>query len=70
MSSGMVVGDNIVDEITNAKAIRKTSLKQFIDDRVINRTTGFHEKIEKKQLKTFYSIGKKEVYKVKDELIS
>ena len=70
MSSGMVVGDNIVDEITNAKAIRKTSLKQFIDDRVINRTTEFHEKIEKKQLKTFYSIGKKEVYKVKDELIS
>ena len=69
LSSGMVVGDDIVDEITMAETIGKTSLKQFIDDRVINGTTEFHEKIEKKQLKTFDSIGKKKVYKVKDELI-
>ena len=66
LSSGTVVGDDIIDEITNAEAIRKTSLKQFIDDRIINGTTEFHEK---KQLKTFDSIGKKKVYKVKDELI-
>ena len=69
LSSGMVVGDDIVDEITMAENIGKTSLKQFIDDRVINGTTEFHEKIENKQLKTFDSIGKKKVYKVKDELI-
>ena len=69
LSSGTVAGNDIVDEITNAGAIGKTSLKQFIDDRIINGTTEFHENIEKKQLKTFDSIGKKKVYKVKDELI-
>ena len=69
LSSGTVADDDIVDEITNAEAIGKTSLKKFIDDRIINGTTEFHEKIEKKQLKTFDSIGKKKVYKVKDELI-
>ena len=69
LSSGTVAGDDIVDEITNVEAIGKTSLKQFIDDRIINGTTEFLEKIEKKQLKTFDSIGKKKVYKVKDELI-
>ena len=51
------------------RLLEKTSLKKFIDDRIINGTTEFHEKIEKKQLKTFDSIGKKKVYKVKDELI-
>ena len=65
----MVAGDDIVDEITNVEAIGKTSLKKFIDDRIINGTTEFLEKIQKKQLKTFDSIGKKKVYKVKDELI-
>ena len=35
----------------------------------INGTTEFHQRIEKKHLKTFDSIGKKKVYKVKDELI-
>ena len=69
LSFGTVAGDDIVDEITNAEAIGKTSLKQFIDNRIINGTTEFHEKTEKKQLKTFDSIGKKKVYKVKDELI-
>ena len=69
LSSGTVADDDIVDEITNAEAIGKTSLKKFIDDRIINGTTEFHEKIEKKQLKSFDSIGKKKVYKVKDELI-
>ena len=69
LSSGTVAGDDIVDEITNVEAIGKASLKQFIDDRIINGTTEFLEKIEKKQLKTFDSIGKKKVYKVKDELI-
>ena len=69
LSSGTVVNDDIVDEITNAEAIGKTSLKKFIDNRIINGTTEFHEKIEKKQLKTFDSIGKKKVYKVKYELI-
>ena len=43
--------------------------KQVWNDRIINETTEFHEKIEKKQLKTFDSIGKKKVYKIKDELI-
>ena len=69
LSSGTVACDDIVDEITNAEAIGKTSLKQFIDDRIINRATEFQKKIEKKQLKTFDSIGKKKVYKVKDKLI-
>ena len=35
-SSGTVVRDDIVDDITNAEAIGKTSLKQFIDDRSIS----------------------------------
>ena len=48
-SSGTVADDDTVDEITNAEAIGKTSLKKFIDDRIINGTTEFHEKIEKKQ---------------------
>ena len=69
LSSGTVVDDDIVDEIINAEAIGKTSLKKFIDYRIINGTTEFQEKIEKKQLKTFDSIGKKKVYKVQDELI-
>ena len=65
LSSGTVADDDIVDEITNAEAIGKTSLKKFIDDRIINGTTEFHEKIEKKQLKTFDSIGKKKLIPVK-----
>ena len=65
LSSGTVAGDDIVDEITNAEAIGKISLKQFINDRIIIGTTEFHEKIERKELKTFDSIVKRNFTKSK-----
>ena len=47
LSSGTVADDDIVDEINNAEAIGKTSLMKFIDDRIINGTTEFHERLRR-----------------------
>ena len=70
ISSGVAADKVTETDLLNAYEIRKSSLKEFLSDRVFTNKIPFYSVIKKKNLRTFESLNKKKVSVLKNATVA
>ena len=68
--SGVKAPPELADDIIQAEDIGLTSLREFIDKRIVNSEVSFYDPIKKNKLRTFAYLFKKKSIKLQDKTIT
>ena len=69
ISSGQVSPDDVSLDILNAHNTGHNHLRDFICDRLVNGTVGFHEPLKKLRLKSFADLTKRKPVHIKGKAV-